>query len=124
PDLYPWYEMEWLTEPRYGSKVCVLAELIKRQMVELGRDAEDIVVTGSAAFDDLADPDGPCRGQQWRASKGIKETDRVVLFASQPHPNPVYGSHLALELAEKAKVDRSWKLVVRPHPNERFLSED
>lgn len=123
PDLYPWYEMEWLSEPGYGTRICVIAERVKRQILAAGRSDEEVVVTGSAAFDDLADPKGPELGRAWRESKGIGPDDRMVLFASQPHPDPTLGSRLACELAEQAMLDPSWKLVVRPHPNEKFLFE-
>lgn len=43
-------ELSWLKQPNYGDKICVFHEVVKKNLIELGRPDSHIVVTGNPAF--------------------------------------------------------------------------
>lgn len=107
-----------LRQARYGTKVCVIAEVVRQRLVSLGRRAEDIVVTGNPAFDELSAPSVAMDAMRLRSEKGWGE-DKVILWASQPEPtDPQWGLTIARELNREVVRRAGWRLVFRPHPNE------
>lgn len=53
-DLFASIEKSWLTAPTFANCICVFHELVKQILVEGGRPARDIVVTGNPAFDAIS----------------------------------------------------------------------
>lgn len=43
-------ELSWLKQPDYGDTICVFHEVVKKNLIELGRPDSHIVVTGNPAF--------------------------------------------------------------------------
>lgn len=111
-DLVPHFDYERVVSPGYGQKVCVLTDSVRDMLVDGGRPADEIAVTGNPAFDDLACP--PPLDHNFGGK-------RVVLWASQPEPtNNRFGFEIAMALHEQFAAHPDWQLVVRPHPNEQF----
>jgi len=54
-DLFASIEKAWLTTPTFANCICVFHEMVKQILVEGGRPARDIVVTGNPAFDSILD---------------------------------------------------------------------
>jgi len=126
-DLFGRFPLSKVSQPGYGTRVCVLSEKFKRALINAGRKKEDIFVTGNPAFDVLASPALKRKARAYRRSRGWKD-DRIILWASQMEPatNPLSGTkgdpRLPEIIEEKLRgiVQRHerWRLVVRPHPNE------
>ncbi len=118
-DLMPQMEMEWMGCADYGDILCVINEGVRRKLIKAGRDPECVIATGNPVMDEYLDLDISALRQEWRAKHGCSESDRVVLYASQPDPDRYLGSRVAAELVCDG-LDRGWRVAVRPHPNEDF----
>ena len=126
-DLFARPSLRRAAESGYGSRVCVISEGVREWLIEAGREADEIVVTGNPAFDKLSRNDLDEAARNLRARRGWGE-ERVILWASQiePERNPFSGSRGDPELPkriEQALLDilarrSDWRLVIRPHPNE------
>ena len=126
-DLFAAYEIEWLREPGFADRICVLNERVRDRIVGAGRRADEVVVTGNPAFDGLLDPAVRERGAALRNSRGW-DGRRVWLWASQVEPEshpcqPGRGDTLlpmriAQELQSITKARPDVELVIRPHPSE------
>lgn len=110
---------EWVAEPGYGDRVCVLGESVKRMLVSRGRAPTDIVVTGNPAFDALQ--------SVVEARVGAPHHNFRVLWAAHaeppfhpitgvPSPHPDLPAHITAELTRAATEHPDWEIVIRPHP--------
>lgn len=126
-DLFAAYEIEWLREPGFADRVCVLNERVRDRIVAAGRAAGDVVVTGNPAFDALLDPAIRAAGERLREESGWRG-QRVWLWASQVEPavhgvtgqrgDPQLPARVAAELQRVCEARPDMQLVVRPHPSE------
>lgn len=127
-DLFAAYEVEWLREPGFADRICVLNGQVRRRIVEAGRGEDEVVVTGNPAFDRLLDPSMRERGRALRRARGW-EGQVVWLWASQVEPeshpcqpgrgDPQLPMRIARELQRVVAQRPRLELVVRPHPSER-----
>lgn len=117
-DQYPAHEMQWLKSPDFGSRLAVLDASVRQMLVEQGRPAGDIVVTGNPAFDAL---------QAIRAVP--RATPPRIVYLSQSEPfapagsprrEPLNAAVLAALLAAAERHD--WVVIYRPHPNEQQMA--
>lgn len=115
-------KMEWLSAPDYGDRLCAPSEQARQTLIEAGRTPEQVVTTGNPAFDELAVENGSELRDRWRRRHGIGPDERAILFASQPDANRRFGLDIALGLSAALAPDET--LVVRPHPNELFKSDE
>ncbi len=126
-DLFAAYEIEWLREPGFADRVCVLNAHVQARLVAAGRAAQEVVVTGNPAFDGLLDPAVRGRGLALRRDRGWQDR-QVWLWASQLEPashpcQPGRGDtglpmRIARELQRIAQSRPAMELVIRPHPSE------
>lgn len=84
-DLLGIWERELLAQPGYASALCVLNEGVRRSLVNAGRPADDVHVTGNPAFDTLNDPAMKALGLGLREQLGW-DALHVCLYASSPEP--------------------------------------
>jgi predicted glycosyltransferase len=127
-DLFALQEKEWVGTPNYATKVCVINSFVKDMLVNEGRLANDIIVTGNPAFDKLSDKRSLVSAQKYR--KVILPKGKKILFwASQPEPEihpftrecdgdpdlPIKIENYLINLVEKSD---DWILVIRHHPSE------
>jgi hypothetical protein len=126
-DLFAAYEIEWLREPGFADRVCVLNEQVRQRIVQAGRGDHEVVVTGNPAFDGLIDPAVRERGARLRQARRW-DGQRVWLWASQIEPaaHPCQPGHgdtelpmrIARELQAITAARPNMTLVIRPHPSE------
>ena len=111
---------------RYPSRVCVLSEAVRDNLIRAGWPPERIAATGNPAFDLLHDPDTLAAAHALRERLGWSNR-QVVLLAAHPeprsHPATPWPAGDALPLAMEAAL-RDWvharpnaALIVRHHPN-------
>lgn len=126
-DLFARPALRRASPPGYGSRVGVISQGVRSWLINAGRPAAEIVVTGNPAFDHLASPTWGRVGQDVRAKRGWSD-QRVILWASQTESarNPYSGAlgdpsvpaRIEETLRGIVSRRRNWRLVVRPHPNE------
>jgi len=123
-DLLLGFDLPRLRTPGYGTQVCVITEGVRQKLISEGRHPDEIVVTGNPAFDELASPTRESDALAWREKNGWTDK-KLILWVSQPEPgNDRFGFDHAMQIYEHVRRHPDWKLIVRPHPNERFpLSE-
>lgn len=112
------------------TRVCVLADAVRDNLLAAGWEPERIVVTGNPAFDALQQPRALEQARRLRldwAQRWGRDPGQLVLLATQPepraHPASPWPAGDALPLAMEAAA-RAWvrqhpraSLVVRHHPN-------
>ncbi|MDH5763285.1 MAG: hypothetical protein OEZ51_09895 [Nitrospinota bacterium] len=126
-DLFGLWEVEWIKNPQYADKVCVLSEYVKNIFTNAGRNPDDIIITGNPAFDRLAQQSLLKKSRELRVQRNWKDS-KVILWCSQPEPqaHPLTGNPGDPELPRKIEnilIDLlprhpQWRLVLRPHPND------
>lgn len=114
----------------HPSRVCVLADAVRDNLLAAGWEPRRIAVTGNPAFDALHAPQAfeqaRALRRRWSERWG-REPGRLVLLATQPeataHPGSPWPAGDALARAMEATA-RAWverrpqaSLVVRHHPN-------
>lgn len=126
-DLFALKEVEWIAEPGYGSRICVLSEGVRKMFLDAGRHSDEVVVTGNPAFDRLSDPSFVTEAQRFRREKQWVNK-KVILWASQVEPqlhpftgevgNPDLPRNVEAELLGIISRREDWVLYIRRHPNE------
>ncbi|MBA3813627.1 MAG: CDP-glycerol glycerophosphotransferase family protein [Alphaproteobacteria bacterium] len=129
-DGFAKYESEWISHPGFSSKVCVLSNSVKDNLVAMGRPAQDIVVTGNPAFDIFYSPLSKEKINQFKKENGIPEDKKVIVYASNPESevhlyNGRKGDVLLPEkVLEKLIIllekQEDYFLIFRPHPSQIF----
>jgi len=131
-DLFALQEQAWIKDPNYATEICVINTEVRDMLISKGRPAEDIIITGNPAFDELQDPKTISAGQIMRKERSWGEAGRItLLYASSPEPliNPHSGQptdpaylKLPLQLEQKlidlVSSDPDLELVIRRHPSQ------
>lgn len=133
-DLFGMQEVEWLGQPNYADRVCVLNQQVKDMLVDHGRSPQEIAVTGNPAFESINSPKLKDLAIQKRLSMGWGATDFVILFASQVEPvahpfssmvgDPLLPRKIENKLRDFVSVDDHAHLVVRFHPSEDVVFKE
>ena len=126
-DLFALDEVKWIGAPDYANQVCVLNAAVRQFLLQAGRDASQVTVTGNPGFDALFD--AQVASQAGAVRKLLKaDGRRVILWPSvvEPDVHPFNGrpGNPALPLTVlKALI--AWTLsrddcvlCVRPRPGE------
>ena len=120
-DLFGLSERERLLDPAYGDVICVLNESVRQGLIDGGRAAADIRVTGNPVFDRLADPELRERGAALRRQRGWSATQQIITWASQPEPSdPQLPRRIEAALLATLADHPDWHLVLRPHPSDIY----
>jgi dTDP-4-amino-4,6-dideoxygalactose transaminase len=132
-DLFAILEGEWVAQPGYANRVCVLNDYVKQLLVRAGRRASDVVITGNPVFDALAQPEIKERARELKRARGWDRL-RTILWASQVEParhpltgqtgNPNLPRSVEQELLAIVQRRPDWGVIIRPHPNERVTRQD
>lgn len=127
-DLYAAFEIDWCASPGYADRICVMNEAIAERFRMHGALFGALRVTGNPAFDRLGRLDTPGVRARYRSLLGLRETDRLLLWISQPEPllhpfsgrvgDPTLPVRIEAELAATFENDPSVHLVMRLHPSE------
>ncbi len=84
-DLFAIDEVRWIGQPGYADRICVLNGQVRDFLVQHGRRAEEIAVTGNPAFDALHAAAVREQGSRLRAERGW-QGKRVLLWPAQVEP--------------------------------------
>jgi hypothetical protein len=132
-DLFALQEVQWIGQPGYATRVCVLNESVRNMFLAHGRKLEEVVVTGNPAFDRLTAPATAKAGAQMRHARGWCDGKKTVLWASQVEPerhpftdlsgDPSLPRRVESHLRDIVASDENLRLVVRYHPSERVVFE-
>lgn len=131
--LFAKHEVEWIGEPEFGSRVCVLSESVRQLILSSGRREDEVSVTGNPALDRLARESLLDEAHEFRTKKGWLDK-KVILWASQPEPkkhpftgapaNPSLPRDVDTALLSAASKHPEWKIVIRHHPGESISPRD
>lgn len=128
-DLYPSKELEWLAEPGFAQKICVLNDSVRDVLLKIGRSNDEVIVTGNPAFDkhySFGD---------YQTAVNNRVTNfgnrAVVGFASNAIPNEHNKSGdneqglplLIFNRLQKICSEKNYALALRQHPSEVTWSE-
>jgi len=121
---------------RHPSRVCVLSQAVRDNLIQAGWPPECIAVTGNPAFDAINAPQTRAVGLAWRASLGAPPR-RLVLLALQPEPaahpaspgrqgDPQLPERVLQACIDSVRQHPDWMLIVRPHPSQSLpaLADD
>lgn len=108
--------------PGYGTRVCVLSNYVRDEMIKLGRPADEIMVTGNPAFDKLSDPGLKSKAQQLRRERSWADK-KVILWARGNDAESLrLNPSIEKRLGDYAAANPNTILAIRPHPNENLAS--
>ncbi|MEY8199460.1 MAG: UDP-N-acetylglucosamine 2-epimerase [Colwellia sp.] len=132
-DLFALQEKEWVAQPNYASRVCVLNASVRSLLVAEGRNESDIIVTGNPAFDKLQSNELIASARKYK-DRELPQGKNVLFWASQPEPevhpftqesggDPNLPLAIEQKLVEFVESRHDWVLVIRLHPSEnRYVS--
>ena len=128
-DLFALQEVQWIGQPGYATRVCVLNDAVRKMFLAHGRNSEEIIVTGNPAFDRLTVPETVQAGVQLRRDRRWDDGKKIILWASQIEPeqhpfadlsgDPTLPRRVEQALRQLVAEDENLRLVVRYHPSER-----
>lgn len=128
-DVFGFQEIKWIGSPNYADRVCVLNENVRQMFVEYGRKAEQVIVTGNPAFDEIHRADKRLAGKNYRKMRGWGDDEIVVLWASQVEPkvhpfsnckgDPDLPRRIEAVLRKFVAENDGFRLIVRYHPSEQ-----
>ncbi len=127
-DLFALQEFEWLKDPSFGNRICVLNESVRDRLVQHGRPYSDIAVTGNPAFDSLYEPEVIAAGAKRRKDCGWNDGKINILYASSVEPsrhpftgqvgNPDLPQEIEAKLRDIVERMSELRLIVRYHPSQ------
>ena len=130
-DLFALHEIEWIKQPGFATRVCVLNEAVRQMVISHGRRPEEVVVTGNPAFDRLFEPELISQGKAMRDQRGWNDGRITLLYGSQdelPEHPFIKGLHGDVTLRATTEsilrdyvaADDRYRLVIRYHPNQKI----
>lgn len=128
-DLFALQEVKWIGKKGYASKLCVLNQSVKDMLLDAGRSANEIEITGNPAFDSLSSQETIASGKNIKKARGWENSSLITLFyASQPEPaqhpftdlngDPELPRQIEQSLRDFIIKNSNYRLVVRYHPSE------
>ena len=126
-DLLGIWERDRLARRDYADALCVLNEGVRDSLVNAGRPAADVHVTGNPAFDSLNDPAIRAQGAGYRTGLGWNGL-HVCMYASSPElenvmgvagaGDPAFPRRIEQALIDAVLANPALALWVRRHPSE------
>lgn len=126
-DLFALPGDPYLQRSVHASRITVLSDATRANLLASGVEAQRVVVTGNPAMDAIALPASVEAGKCWRAARGWMPGARVVLWAGHKEPDdasPATWAGCALadtvqqRLLHWVAEDALAHLAIRYHPNE------
>jgi hypothetical protein len=111
----------------HASRIAVVAESTRANLVAAGIEPQRVAVTGNPVLDALVLPEAVEAGRRWRAERGWSDAANVVLWAGHKEPADAQpaawagtglGTAVQQRLVQWLETDRDACLAVRYHPNE------
>lgn len=125
-DLFALPGDQFAVRSTHATRITVLSEGTRSNLMRAGVDGARIFVTGNPAFDALASPEALVRGRQWREARGWQD-GHVILWAGHKEPADArpaqwagtgLGQAVQDRLVEFVLAREDCRLAVRYHPNE------
>ncbi len=115
---FPDIGMHYLKLPDNGDIQLVLNEAVRMQLIDAGRDASTVFVTGNPGFD-LLKVDHPKKKRvMLRRKLGLSDDDKVILWAEQPEPsNPNLPRAVRKFISDYCSSQPGLKAMIRLHPS-------
>ena len=135
-DLFALQEIQWIGQPGYAKKLCVLNDFVRNRFIQAGRLPGEIVITGNPVFDDLRTEKVAQAGINLKKDKKWDDGKINILWASQPEPQQhpfcsKIGDLILLDRIEDVlrnfvKDNPNFRLIVRYHSseNKNFIHEE
>lgn len=130
-DLFASQEIQWIGQPGYAKKLCVLNDFVKNSFLNVGCTEEEVIVTGNPAFDTLHTSSVIQKGISLKQERKWNDGKINILWASQPEPRrhpfcSKMGEPTLLDRIEKilrnfVKNNLNYRLIVRYHPSEKKI---
>ncbi len=128
-DLFAIDEVAWIGQAGFADCVCVLNDGVRHLLMGAGRSADEVVVTGNPAFDNLSDPHWAKVGAALRSRLLSSGQNTLVLYAPNPEPlthpfrplavgNTELPRRVARQLSRFARDNPQCAVWVRPHPSQ------
>lgn len=131
--LFAKHEIEWIGEPNFGTRVCVLSDGVKKFIESAGRFKHEVIVTGNPALDRLSRGSLSEEAKTFRAQRHWQDK-KLILWASQPEPekhpftgvsaDPLLPRQVDQELIRIAAQNPDWQIIIRYHPGESIDPSD
>ena len=111
----------------HATRITVLAESVRVQLLAAGVDAQRVVVTGNPAMDAMALPESVDAGLRWRQERQWSPGVKVALWAGHKEPADAQpsawagtglGEAVQQRLMQWVEEDHRAHLAIRYHPNE------
>lgn len=126
-DLFAIDEVQWIGQPGYANRVCVLNAAVRDFLIAAGRGADEVVETGNPGFDALNAPEAVAGGQRLRQQRGWTDR-RVLLWPMQTEPavhpfnggpgDPELPARVLRQLVQWTLAQDDAVLCVRPRAGE------
>jgi UDP-N-acetylglucosamine:LPS N-acetylglucosamine transferase len=107
-----------LKEHDYANKLCVINQFAKDVLIENGRPANEIAVTGNPAFDTLFEKNRELAGKKYRSEQFPNCQTLVMLVKSAMAEDIEYQNQAIKALFEVCKMNKSIGVIIRNHPND------
>jgi hypothetical protein len=126
-DLFVFQSVKWIGLPKFATKVCVLSNFVKEQLLAAGRLDQEIVVTGNPVFDSLSSIKS--NTPLLMSNRRWKNAQKVILWASQVEPevhpfdatkkgDVMLPRRIETLLFKVLSKHPDWHLILRPHPSD------
>lgn len=113
-----------LGKSKYASKICVFSDTVKKLLIQAGRNAKDIVVTGNPDFDVLAGENLKKQAQLFSLKKKLPDSKVVFWARHAGKANFNLNASIDDEVIRIAKNNKDLFFIIRPHPNEPKMFSD
>ena len=135
-DLFALQAIQWIGQPGYARKICVLNDFVRNNFIQAGRLPGEIEITGNPAFDVLQTDKVAQAGISLKKNKKWNDGKINILWASQPefkqHPfcskigDPILLDRIEDVLRNFVKDNPNFRLIVRYHSseNKNFIHEE
>jgi hypothetical protein len=133
-DLFALQEVQWIAQPGYANRICVLNESVRQMFLNHGRDAHEVIVTGNPAFDQLHEPGVIEAGARLKKERAWADDKINILWASQPEPaqhpftdrqgDPTLPRRIEAYLRGFVAKHPHFRLIVRYHPSETQIFQE
>jgi len=110
----------WLSNDWCGTKICVLDEFVKQQLIDIGRDPSQIIITGNPAFDHYGVLEAQKIVKKYR-EKNISGYSKLIAYASNVEPKsdePIQLQNRVLDFLVQECARLGYRLSHRQHPSE------
>jgi hypothetical protein len=117
-DAFARIEMDWLSQPGYGSIVAVFHDSVRCELVARGRRPNEVIVTGNPGFGDLAQVRKARRSRPKRKRPHVLYLSQAEALISGSNVDPDRVTFDVMGSLQAGMANDQWTAEVRFHPNQ------